>query len=230
MWGAPSSPSITDAIPMCSNPCSQHCLSYMNLGSCHPAEMPTALDVKLDSFLFPSMSTSMYASYTCCVCPPILSALLTSSFSASHQRCSQNFGLQAKPFDPHRPVFSSPSKIQLHLRSIGLQTPPFHPKRLRFRLPSFYCELPHFFACFVQLIFHLGDLVFPDHYDQEDSFPDFIRRLRSPTCASFSKINFPFPSAEALHSGASPPPDNESRLHTAIPGNTPPLCAELCWP
>ena len=59
MGGSPSSSTITDAMSSYLKPSLWHCVSHMNLGSCHPAVLVTTLGMKLSSSLFSFMSTSM---------------------------------------------------------------------------------------------------------------------------------------------------------------------------
>ena len=103
--GSPSSSTITDAMSSYLKPSLWHCVSHMNLGSCHPAVLVTTLGMKLSSTLFSSLSTSMslswYDSHSCVSEDSFRTTAFL--FSKKLQQNSRNLGSLQKLSSPHRP-------------------------------------------------------------------------------------------------------------------------------
>ena len=82
--GSPSSSNITDAMSQYLKPSFQHFPSHMNLGPCHPTVLLTELETKLNSSLFPSMSSFNYHDLYSSVSADSLRATAFLFFCAQH--------------------------------------------------------------------------------------------------------------------------------------------------
>ena len=114
----------------------QHCLSHMNVGSWHPAELLTAVGSKLNSSLF-HVHVHFHVVPLAWLALPRVCRLLSHHFllSANLQHCSQNCGPLQKFSGPHRrrtpqgTAVLSLRQVQLHLQSFGSLTPSSDPNR-----------------------------------------------------------------------------------------------------
>ena len=136
---SPLSSTTTDTLSKYWNPSSWQCLSHMNLASCHPAELLTALGMKLRSSLFSSRSTSISFSWHdphACVSADSFRANAF-LFAANSQQCSQNLGPLQTPSGPNQPrafqrtAVLSLKPVQLHLQSVGSLTLTSDPNQPR---------------------------------------------------------------------------------------------------